>query len=62
MNTYFKSTCKITSHEFFAIRDAKTYQPNTGRRVKATAKLRGMAKLGAIPTYRVLDTGKLGLL
>ena len=60
MNTYFKTANLST--EFFAVRDAKNFQPENATRVPATAKLRELARISAIPTYRVLLNGKLGRL
>ena len=59
MNDYFDKSNHST--DFFAGRDCKKFLPKNGRKVKATAKLRMLAKIGAIPTYRVLDNRGLGL-
>ena len=63
MNTYFEYTNKeLRSVDFFAVRDAKNFKHKGAVRVKSTKKLRELAKIGCIPTYRLLENGNLSLL
>ena len=63
MNTYYEYEDKSGhSTDFFAVRDCKNFLPKNGKKIKATARLRSLAKIGAIPTYRVLENRVLGLL
>ena len=61
MNTYFKYNDKSAhSVEFFAVRCGKSFTSEHATRVPATAKLREMARLSCIPTYKILEDGRLG--
>lgn len=55
MNTYYETTKH--SSKFVAVRKngAKYAQP--GKRIKATPKLRELARIGAIPTLTPMDSG-----
>jgi hypothetical protein len=61
MNAYFK-TNDSSSHSAVRNMTKAVKLPSGWERVPATAKLRKLAKISAIPTYRVMNNGTLGLM
>ncbi|MCE2830524.1 MAG: hypothetical protein LW709_02755 [Oxalobacteraceae bacterium] len=55
MNTYYETTKH--SSGFVAVRESGTKYAQPGKRIKATPKLRELAKIGAIPTLSPIASG-----
>ncbi len=54
MNTYYETT--EHSSGYVAVRENGTKYVQPGKRIKATAKLRELARIGAIPTLTPIDS------